>query len=174
MIEFASGTTVKLSWSHPDYSAAAGWSATLVFRNKDGGLSVNGTPVGDAFDFILTPASNTLAAGEYKYQISVTKGANRFIAESGDALVHPDLNAAGTFDDRSPTKRILDAIDALLEGRIPDDVDSYTIGTRSLRHLSIMELTELRKVYAKRYAAEEQAKRGFRIAQSRLLLNRYA
>jgi hypothetical protein len=57
---------------------------------------------------------------------------------------------------------MLDAIEALIEGRATADVSTYSINGRSLTKLSIDELQKWRGVYRAEYNAELRRKKQLR------------
>ena len=50
-------------------------------------------------------------------------------------------------EELTQNERILNAINAAIEGRADQDVSSYTIGTRRLDRIPMMELLSLRATY---------------------------
>lgn len=59
----------------------------------------------------------------------------------------------------SHAKTMLDAIEAVLEGRITSDVEQYSIGGRQITKIPISELSVLRSKYKAEVAREEEADR---------------
>ena len=53
-------------------------------------------------------------------------------------------------------KTMLDAIEAVLEGRIDSDVEQYQIAGRQITKIPVSELHELRKKYLAEYKKEQR------------------
>jgi hypothetical protein len=54
---------------------------------------------------------------------------------------------------------MLDAIEAMLESRATKEQQEYTIGTRSLKYIPILELLQLRESYKREVFNDQQAER---------------
>lgn len=94
--------------------------------------------------------------GVYLWAEVLTRPADgaRWTAGAGRVEVLPDPGASGG-DLRSQAERILDAIDARLEGRANADCDAYSIEGRSISRTPLEVLLRVRGVYARRVAAEQ-------------------
>lgn len=78
--------------------------------------------------------------------------------ESGQIEILPDLAQATTDSDfRSHVKKVLDAIESLLEGKATADAMSYSIGGRSISKMGPTELLKWRDVYRVEYERELDA-----------------
>lgn len=124
-----------------------------------------GTISGRDVNFKLAPAdTEDFTTGFYFYQIFAEKDGDRYLLENGRIGVSAQIGETGAFDGRSVAERIIDAIDAVLEGRATTDQQSYAIqsgqGSRSLSRIPVLELRELRKTYAALVAAQNRAKNG--------------
>ena len=62
--------------------------------------------------------------------------------------------AVDSGDTRSHAKKVLDAINAVIEGTATEEQESYQIKDRSLKRRSVSELLELRSFYKAEYARE--------------------
>lgn len=160
--EFTAGETLIWKRSLADYKPADGWTLTYYFRSKDGAgfnqLASNDGTGG----FKITVAATVTAAlvvGKYVWQAWVEKSGEKFLADSGEAIVKAGfsaLAASAQIDTRSKNQKILDAIDATIERRATSDQMSYQIGNRSLSRMAPAELLEWRKYYAQLVAAEKR------------------
>jgi len=56
----------------------------------------------------------------------------------------------------SHAKTMLDAIEAVLEGRITSDIEEYTIAGRQITKIPIIELKKLRDEYRAEYKKEQR------------------
>jgi hypothetical protein len=158
---FVAGETLAWTKELADYSPADGWALTTYFRGATAaGFDAEGEADGNRFTFRVPSATTTpLASGVYYWQTWVEKDDEKFMVDSGQTEVKPGLAAlAGTYDGRSQVKKILDAIDATIEGRATTDQQQYQIsgggGYRMLMKIPINELVTLRKTYARLYARE--------------------
>ena len=67
--------------------------------------------------------------------------------------------SASAYDPRSHARRVLDLIEAAMEGRIPNGMESYTIGGRSINKIPLKELRELYEKYKQDVEREVQIER---------------
>lgn len=107
------------------------------------------------------PAATTAdySAGPYSWLAYVTNDSNeRYSLQTGSIEVLPDLAVATQgVDTRSRNKRILDAIEALIEGRAASDVEEYSINGRDVRKMSLDSLLRWREYYRDQVRAEDSA-----------------
>jgi hypothetical protein len=131
-----------------DFPASAGWALTYAFRNASAKIDVTASASGDAF--AVSVAAATTAAwvpGTYGWTARVAKGAEAYTIDSGTFTVQPNLATSDVRDLRRHAERMLEAIEARLEGRASTDQDGYRIGDRELRRIPIPELVKLRDRY---------------------------
>jgi hypothetical protein len=145
---FAAGTTLKYTRSLQDYPANGGWTLTLALSGAIG-LTKDADPSGPDFVITLIPAvSATLAAsGLYRWEERVHNGVDVYSVGSGSVFVTP--NVALVTDLRSMDERLLEAIDAVLVGKVVDDVIQYTIESRGLTRMDPERLWALRQKVAR-------------------------
>lgn len=103
-----------------------------------------------------TIALTGAAAGSYAYAIKATRISDSALrtVESGHVSVKADPTSQ---DARSHAEKVLDAIEALIEGRATKDVSSYSIAGRSLTRMTPDELVKWRSVYRNEVAAQRNA-----------------
>ena len=77
--------------------------------------------------------------------------------QRGTLEVLPRYDQAANLDDRSHARKVLEAIEAVIEGRATKDQEEYTIGSRTLKRTPVKELLELRDKYRGEVHAEELA-----------------
>lgn len=125
-------------------------------------------------DYLIEVASTTTAgytAGTYIWQAYITRTSDseRVMIASGvvDVIANRD---ASTSDPRSHARKVLDAIEAVIEGRASKDQEEYTIKDRSLKRTPLSDLLTLRNKYRAEVDAEERAANG---QGSRKLLYRF-
>lgn len=116
-------------------------------------------------DYLVeVPAATTAGytAGRYYWQryIVRTSDSERLLLRRGvlDALKNQD---AAAVDPRTHARKVLDAIEAVIEGRATKDQEEYSIGSggssRSLKRTPIQDLNDLRDKYRAEVDAEERA-----------------
>ncbi len=154
---FAAGTTVKLRRSLADFPASAGWTYELFLRGA-GALDADGTADGD--DFLVTiPATGAggtagLAAGTYRWLERLTKAGEVYDGDTGVVAVTIDLGAAAAGDAQTHAERSLALIEAAIEGRIPEGMESYQVAGRAVSKIPIADLVKLRGLYAAQVATD--------------------
>lgn len=141
-----------------DYPAPT-WVLSYRLLSQAGEIAISASA--DGSDHLVSVAKATTAAykaGLYKWFASVTDGTSRYQVGAGLVTVLPDPAAAGAgFDPRSHARRVLEAIEAVIEGRATKDQEEYSIGSRSLKRTPIAELLELRDRYRAEVRGEELA-----------------
>jgi hypothetical protein len=163
----------SLEWQKTfcDYPASE-W--TLEYRFRGVGPGFNATATADGDDFAVTvPASDTdkMDAGKYQWQAWATNIADTSkvkVIGSGFVTVKAGFSTeTGDVDLRSDAKKVLDAINAMIQNRATDGQLEYEIttpaGSRRIKRMTMTELLEARKVYAgivARENAREKVRRG--------------
>lgn len=158
------GDTLKWTKSLCDYSAADGWALSYRFISASSKFDIAATQDGSSSDFAVSVDAGTsagYAAGTYRWVARVSKDGEKYTVGEGTVTVLPDLaDASVATDPRSQNERILDAINALIEGRATSDVQSYKIHERELTKMSIQDLLYWRGIYAALVASEQTALSG--------------
>lgn len=155
--QIVKGTTVKLRRSFSDYPASGGWTYKIflvgtVLLNKPG------VAAGADFTFTLTADdTGTLTAGAYEYFEQLTKAAEIYEGGRGTLEVLPDLATQLAGDVRSHARKVLEAIEAVIENRATKDQMAYQIAGRSLSLTPLADLLLLRDRYAAEVMDEETA-----------------
>lgn len=126
---------------------SASYSVKYVLHPRAGGelRTVLGTQSGIYWTFALTGALSALwVEGDYSFDVVVvrTLDSEEAVIASGSAKVF-----ASTSDRRSHAQVMVEKIESILQGRAASDVDSYSIGSRSISKMSITELTKWRDYY---------------------------
>lgn len=96
------------------------------------------------------------APGAWRYAIKATRLTDGLVqtVATGTIQVNPD---PARHDVRSHAERVLEAIEALIEGRATTDVQSYSIAGRSLTRMTPAELVTWRSHYRQDVAMERAA-----------------
>lgn len=162
---FISGDSV--TWGREDlvddYPAPT-WSASYALRGTTGqGLTKAATADGAAFVFALTAAETAaLPAGTYGYTVTVTDGTQRHTVARGSVEIIVDLAALALGDAHDPRghlDRLIDALEATLEGRATKDQQSYTIAGRTLDRIPLPDVRALlNSAYARRTMDKRKAR----------------
>jgi hypothetical protein len=162
------GDTLEIVYSDSDYSTST-YDIRISLRGEAvpviniDNTDTNITIVKSGYTFTVTvPASVTAGwtAGDYKYAIYMYTATLRYQVETGTVTVKPDLYAkTSTYDSRSHVKVVLDAIEAVIEGRASTDQMSYSIAGRTLAKMPIKDLLYLRDRYRAEYKREQDAEK---------------
>ena len=148
--EFAAGTTVAYTRTLADYPASDGWALTLYVIAADVVIKA-AVADGDSHAVTLSAAdTKAIAAGTYRYVERVALAGEVFEVGSGFVTVTPDPTDATADDYKSQDEKLLEAIDAVLAGRITTDVEAYSIEGRALTRIPVRELARLRATVAAR------------------------
>lgn len=159
--EVIAGDTVK--WNRTDltdYPANDGWVLTYKFLNAAGKIEITASASGaDHAVNVAAATSANWAAGTYNWQAYVTKAASseRYKVDEGTLIVHANFAALNTYDSRSHNKKVLDAINAVIENRATLDQESYSIMGRALKRTPMEDLLKLKDKYQALYNAEQNA-----------------
>ena len=180
-LSFTAGDTVEWTKTLPDYPVSDAWVLSYCFVGASI-FSVIGTNDGTNHKIII-PASISAdyVSGDYRYQAYVTKSGIRKEIADGFIKIKPNFATITTSSDqRSHVKKVLDSIEAVIEGRATEYDTSYSIAGRSLSKMSLDELIKARHQYRKLYNNEilsERRKRGLStspIKQHKIVFGEYA
>lgn len=138
---------------------------------SDGTTEIEITATADGTDFVIEVASSvtvSYAAGRYHWQAYIVRKSDseRITVDTGTWEVLADRDSATT-DPRTHARIVLDAVEAVLEGRASKDQEEYSIAGRSLKRTPIPELLTLRDRYRAEVRSEESAERAARGLPSR-------
>lgn len=97
---------------------------------------------------VAAAATAGYAAGTYRWEAFATRTSDsaRVRIGHGQIIVRPNA-VTSTVDPRSHAQKMLDAIDALMEGRSVKDVNNYSIKDRSISKMTAEELVFWRNYY---------------------------
>lgn len=150
-------------WKRADltsFNPASGWTLSYVLINSAGKIEFSATA--DGVDFLVDEAAADTAshaAGVYSWFAYVSNDPDRFEVGTGTVEVRPDLAAAAVLDTRSHARKVLEAIEAVLERRATKDQEEYSIEGRSLKRTPIADLVKLRDRYRAEVDSEIAAER---------------
>lgn len=158
--KITAGDTLTFTKSVSGYAPEDGWTLSYALVSPSLRITFNATDNGDSTHLVTVAAATTAtwAAGSYKWQSYVTKAAERFSVESGTFQILTNFATASSGSDaRSHVRKVLDALDATIEGKATKDQISYSISfgdsgaSRSISRMSFSELIEARKYYKSEY-----------------------
>lgn len=172
-VEITVGQTLKWRKSLNDYKASDGWSLSYYFRGAGAGLDIEGDPlvVADGGDWLITipatssgddPSTSNLAAGPYYWQAWVAKDDEEYQVGEGKTTVKPnlfDLETTAAYDGRSEVKQTLDAIRAAIAGRATAAQQERTIGSTTIRFMTVPDLLLAEKRFQQLYNQEVRRER---------------
>ncbi len=153
----------RWTWRRPDLVAdypTADYALTYEFHEDSGGgshkFTLTATETTD--DYLIEIASATTAnysTGDFHWYAFITRTSDSERIAIDDGYAKIELNFADTnADHRSHAKKVLDAIEAVLENRASQDQMSYSIAGRSLSRMSIDDLMRFRDRYRAEYNRE--------------------
>lgn len=141
--EIYAGATAIWTREAGDYPASDGWSLEYVLAGRNGRHVVNGgliTASGSTYTITVPMAETaTWAGGEYGWRLFATKEGDRRHVQNGMLQVIPATKTAT--DTRSHARRMVDALEATLEGKASKDQSEINIGGKSLKRFSFAELS---------------------------------
>lgn len=167
MTDIVAGDTLSQAVSVAGYPASAGW--TLKYRltprfstPSQSPIVLTGAASGDLY-LVQEVAANSAnwKAGAYTWAAWVEKAGERYTVSpnwpSGSeiAILADPAQTAQGFDGRSHARKVLEAIEAVLERRATLDQEEYAINGRSLKRTPLPELLRLRQQYAAEVASED-------------------
>jgi hypothetical protein len=155
------------AWSWP--ASPAGYGSDLF----DLKLYLRGPKAADKLDLTAAAAdgsflfsatktqTQTLSGGSYAWQIDAVEKATTDAVTLASGTLQVDtslaLQTSGGTDSRSHVKKMLDAVEAVLEGRASRVESEYQINGRMFKLLTPNELLELRGYYFNLYQKEQRA-----------------
>ncbi|SMX27284.1 hypothetical protein TRP8649_01387 [Pelagimonas phthalicica] len=132
------------------------WELHAILRGPSA-IDLVSIAIGTAHQFAVS-ASDTQGwnAGDYAASIRAVSGGDVHEVEAGQVKITPDLvGLEPGHDARGHAQKVLDAIEAVIEGRASKDQQSYTINGRALVRTAIADLLLLRDRYKKEFARQK-------------------
>lgn len=136
---------------------AALYRMEYVFRNTGPDRTVVGAVVDGVWSFSIAGAvSSTWTHGPHTWDLNLVRlsDSEKIVVASGFIKFFQP-----TEDRRSSARIMLDKIESILMNRADDDVESYSIGSRSITKLSLEELMMWRDHYRSEVSREESGGR---------------
>lgn len=154
---FRAGLTVEFEKSDfPNYAHADGFTTAIyTISGANGAKEIAGAYSNGVWVFSLSAANNDLAAGSYTLFGYVSDGTNKYEVYSGDVEVKGSLVTASQVDNRSHVKKVLDAIEAVIEKRATKIQESTSLPNGvAISLLSPQDLVKWYENYKYKYAQE--------------------
>lgn len=137
------------------------WTLTYYFRGNLAGAQIDVTATADDRDFavdIPTTDSATYVPGTYYWQAFVSKSGDRKLVAEGRLVVKANpTDITEPVDNRSHARKVLSALDALIERNALTGIQRYTLQAvgRNVDRWPVDDLLKLREYYASLVRAEE-------------------
>ncbi len=169
-LEILAGDTLQWKKALPDYPASSGFTLKYRLINAAGKIDLVSTADGD--DHLISVSATLSAAypaGTYMWISFVEKGSpadpeadppvqdtlERHTIAQGTIDVKPSLAIqSGGLDIRSHAKKVLDALEAVIEGRASRSDLEYAIGDKRFSNMSHADLIKARSFYREEYRRE--------------------
>lgn len=156
------GDTAKWLLSFGDYSIADGWSLTYTLVSRDSKkVTVTATNSNGSFLSTISAAvSSNMAPGTWSYQGRVSNATESYTIRSGTFELEDNFSAvASVLDNRTHARKMLDLIEAQLEGRVVDGIESHSIGGVPINMIPFERLRVVRDQYKSEALREENAEK---------------
>ena len=158
--ELRAGDTWTWTKTLADYPASTPWTLKYRFKNAAGGFEITATADGDGYSVSVAAATTAAyAAGVYSWMAWVEGGSSeKYTVDTGTLTIDPDFRSGtstAAYDNRSHARTVLDAIEAVIEGRATKDQEEYEIAGRRLKRTPIASLLKMRQHYNSEVATEE-------------------
>lgn len=147
-----------------DYPPGDGYTLSYRFAPLAGGAPNTVEAEGGSGIWRVPIAASitaTWAPGEWSWAAAISKAGARVVVATGGFMVDPDPLADTAPDRRSHARRVLDAINATIEGRASKSQLKTTFEDgRSIEHIPHSELLAMRRRYAALVKTEERRASG--------------
>lgn len=149
------GDTWTWRIAYSDYPISEGWVYSVAITSVSSATQEPLTwdeawVTDDGSEWTVTiPATTTddFLAGGYRLTAFVTLSSQRYSPYSAPLLVEADSASLAAGDGISHARRMVAAIEEVLAGRVPADVESYQINGRALNRIPVKDLHLLRNQY---------------------------
>lgn len=156
--QIRAGDTLRFTDEHSNYPAPE-WKAHYIMLRDGVKYELESVADGSAhsFDFPYT-TTQQWNAGRYKYQCFVSNSGDRFTVGSGETEILADFKTTSK-DQRSHVERVLESIEAVIEGRATHDQQEVAFNGRKLVHMPIADLLKWRTTYKAELVRCKQAEK---------------
>lgn len=159
-----------------DYPASLGYVLKYTVTNASYQIAISSSASSDNPDShtvtIASADTATWHAGKYQYLKYVEKSGKKYPISQGSIEIVASVFAAN--DQRSFAQRMIDAIEATMEGRATKEQTALTINGRSIQYLSLTELISARAHFVELVKQEEvKAKIAAGVSVGNKILSRF-
>lgn len=175
------GDTFSWTDSLSDYPATTWTLKYVLYRYGQAVISIAAAASGNDHDITVSAATTAgYAAGEWNWTAYAEKGSGgtyeRETIATGKVTIKPNVSVATAITDlRSHAQKMLDAIEATLQGRATHADLSLTINGRSIQYLKPEELLRLRSIYRREVQQEKDAENTAKgLDSSKRILTRFS
>jgi hypothetical protein len=152
--DFWAWKRTDLSTDYPTASYALSYEFNLVDGSTAANFTLTATESNDEY-LIEVSNTTTYTSGEYNWVAYITRSSDSARIKLSEGFTEIQENYATTTSSvRSHAKKVLDAIEAVIENRATMDQSSMSIAGRSLSRLTIDELLQFRDRYKAEYLKE--------------------
>lgn len=161
--ELRAGDTWK--WRREDLAdyPAPTWVLKYRFKNAAGGFEVVAAADGTAYAITVAAATSAnYVAGSYSWSAWVEGGSEVYTIGYGEITVLPNLRAGtatAALDGRSHVKKVLDALEAVIERKATHDHLQVSIDGKSVGRMTPGEILTWRDKYRAEWVREKAAER---------------
>lgn len=168
--EITIGTTLEWEKEFADFPADE-WTVTYYFRGAGPGFNAVGETNNGAHAFSVgADVTSDMLVGRYDYQAFATRDSEKHLVDEGISAAKASLealDAEDTYDARSRNRKILDALQALMEGKATLDQQKYMIATgvpgfssqREVERIDLTALVAAIQYYARLVAGENRKRK---------------
>lgn len=149
--ELRAGDTWFFEFNYSDYPSSD-WNLVLYFSSLAAKFSATSVASGTSHRVTVSAATTEdYETGGYSYQMRAEHASDGRVFTVGEGYVDVLPPLSKQADHRHRVKRVLDAIDAVIEGRAGNDHLSVSIAGRSISKISISELRDFRAWYSQQW-----------------------
>src|SRR5258708_5060260 len=142
------------------YPATDGWTLKYYLTPRLAGTQIvlSAATASDGISYRVQVSPGTSAAyasGTYDWRARVEKTGAEVTVDQRSVVIQAKVAGLTSSDNRSHARRVLDAIEALIETKGAADVIEYSIGNRSIKKMTTAELLPWRDRYRWEVADEK-------------------
>lgn len=153
---FAAGDSLDVLLSLSSFPASSyGLQLGAASGNANFAITAANTGNGNSFSFAVNSATtNAWTPGTYRFQLYASNATTRTTAGAGILVVSPNLLIQQA---ESHARKALRLIQALIEGRATDGLESFTLDGQSIQNMPSEQLLKWEGIMLGRVAAEDAA-----------------
>lgn len=151
------GDTISWDIALPDYPASAGWTLKYKAVCATGYFAMVSTASGDNHLIAVAKAITAVyPAGTYSLTKYVESTTELVTLSETTLIVRPCISGmTAAFDNRTHNRKVLAALEAVLEGTATTDQQETTIDGTTIKRRTVADLLKMRSTYALRVWREE-------------------